>query len=262
MEQEKKLVVVTKRNREQERKATAPSIPRAAHLPPIPPGLHDLDTARPRGESGGNTSSISWERQEDFFKKLSGLTPQEWSTVTDHHFRRIWRLNDLTNFEARKFMAKQFRVKYAAIMNYQLQLDVLTVQLDLEYPIDSIKELLADLHVIPEVSDQDIHLIPDLFATWRELCNTVSEAHSEHFSTMIDTLHSDEGKSELKLWGRATGAVNAWSMHQERYENLIVKVNELAGDVTERRKSWKDFQAKGGTKRRRKSSRLRGRKRQ
>ena len=212
--------------------------------------------------SGGDKLPESWGRHETFFRKLSGLDPQKWRTVTNFHFRSIWRLNDLANMRARRFMANHFKKSYADIMNDQLQLDMLTVQLDLEYPKASIKELLADLHVIPEVNDPSIHLIPDLFETWRELCHTVSAAHSDHFSSMIDTLHSDEGKSELKLWGRATGAVNAWNMHQERYHTLVEKVNSLAAEVTERRNNWKDFQARGGTTRRRQSSRLRGRRRQ
>ena len=159
-------------------------------------------------------------------------------------------------------MGLYFKKSYVDIMNDQLQLDMLTVQLDLEYPKSDITEMLRTLHVIPEEPCADVHLIPDLFETWKELCRELATAHSEHFSSMVDTLHSAEGKSELKLWGRATGAVNVWSMHQDRYHALVEKVNSLRAEVTDRRENWKDCMARGGSTKRRQSSRLRTRRRQ
>ena len=118
---------------------------------------------------GRDKLSRRWMQHEPFFKKLSTLESSEWDTVTEFHFQSIWKLDDLANTRARKFMGLHFKKRYADIMTSQLALDLLTVQLDLEFPKSDILKLLKTLQVIPEATDPNTHLIPDLFESWKDL---------------------------------------------------------------------------------------------
>ena len=188
---------------------------------------------------------------------MSGLKDSEWGVLTDYHFQTLWELEDLATAKKRKFMAYFFKPRYAALMESQVRLNFANNQMKAAIPDAEVIARLKKVRMIPEDTDEKLRPAPDVFESWPVLVEKTIEMWEQRMKTLVGAERNAEWKEEMKAWGDLKSAVDAWSIHYEKYDEMMREVNSIMQEIDERRPRWDDFKEHGGTSTRRKSSRLR-----
>jgi len=156
-------------------------------------------------------------------------------------------------------MAGHFKLHYAAIMQKQLTYNMATTQLNLALPDSKIIDLLKEVQMLPDDTDNKQSVVPDLFDSWAHVASKVAQAWGLRARSLVDAEHGTEWFEEMKIWGRVSSTIDTWTLHRNNYSDLIRRLNELGAMVDARRPRLSDFLIHGGASHRRKSARLRQR---
>jgi len=188
---------------------------------------------------------------------LSGLKDSEWAVLTDYHFQTLWELGDLVSSRKRKFMAHHFKLRYQGLMESQLRLNFANRQMKVSIPDTEIIARLKKVRMIPEDTDEKLRLTPDIFDSWPVLVDKTMNRWDQRMKDLVGADRTAEWREEMKAWGDLKSAVDAWSIHYKKYDEMMNEVDSLMREIDERRPRWGDFKEHGGASTRRQSSRLR-----